>query len=66
MKDISDKDHELFILRMQIEIRLVNLGMDSRLRRRIVKAIARISNVHKLSVFAHGLDGHRKQMHEAA
>jgi len=67
MIEQSDTDFELFFLRRQIEIRMLHLGVDSRLRRRIVKAIARISNVHKLTMIAYGLGSeHRERLHSEA
>lgn len=62
MKEPTATDHELFILRTQIEIRLLHLDVDGGLRRRIVKAVARISNVHKLTVLAYGLASGRERM----
>lgn len=63
MKDTTDTEQELYFLRTHIEIRLIHLGVDSRLRRRIVKAIARISTVHKLTMLAEDLDRVREQSH---
>jgi hypothetical protein len=66
MMTLSDHDHNLLILRTQIEIRLFKLGLESRLRWRIVKAIARISNIRKLTALALGLGVDRASASEAA
>ena len=61
MQAQTDIEIELFVLRTQIEIDLLHLGLDSRLRRQIVKTIDRVRNLNKLTLFASALNSVRER-----
>ena len=55
----------LFAVRTQIEMRMLQLGLNSELRTRIVRIIARVSNIPRLMTFADRLDAKQKRVPRA-
>lgn len=56
---IDEKWHQ-FVLRTQITMRMQQLGMNERVRARIVEALSKVASVTRLTAFARYLESKSK------
>jgi hypothetical protein len=59
---MSNLKWHLFTIRTQIEIRLIQLGISIRRRTRLVKVLARVSDIPRLNMFAERLEAKEKRI----
>jgi hypothetical protein len=52
----------LFTIRTQIGIRLIQLGINHRLRARMTKVLANVTDIPRLTIFAERMEAKKKRL----